>query len=380
MNAIEEIKSRVNISDLLARLGIAVDKRGYTYSIYNKGERSPSLKVNPNKNSYRCFSAGVGGDVIRFYCDYFGVSVATAIKELKEMFSIGTVGNHKETVQRIEAPIKTIPAAKYELLTESEKETFEERAAIIEHEGKLDKIDAEKLAMEFIIKLRDETRSNIYEAMFNYCVKDFNLKTLNYLLSDKRKLHSDSIERFRLFGIKSVSNTISFLKDNFNEDELKISGLFSNKGFFIPSFHRVAIPYLKNGLITYLRFRYFDKQGNDVPLGNFGKYIGVSGLSSRRLFNEDVLKTLPYNSDIFICEGEFDTIKLSEINCNAVGVAGVGNFPNNAVQLLSSYNIFLVFDNDTAGEKGVADVSGLFNKPVKQVLIKNFKDVTELLK
>jgi hypothetical protein len=63
-------------------------------------------------------------------------------------------------------------------------------------------------------------------------------------------------------------------------------------------------------------------------------------------------------ADVYICEGEWDTIALAwlfkklDTNSVAVGVPGASIFKNEWIELFANRRVFLLHDNDTAGENG----------------------------
>jgi DNA primase len=380
---IDEIKSRIGILDLASRLGLKVNSSGFTFSIY-KEEKSPSLKLYPKTNSFFDFSTNQGGDLIKLYQDYYNITTKEAIKELTEIFNL-TGSSANSTINRsMEQPKELIPGNQdnsFNLL-ESEKEYFEERSAIIEHEGKYTRKQAEVYTYELIKQQREEIQKRIFNDLYSYCMLEgIEENSYNYLTGKERGLAKSTINFFKLFSIHSVKKTVEYLRSNFNKDELTISGLFTAKEFFVFTYHRIVIPYIENEEIKYLRGRYFYK-GSSKPV-NFGKYIGLSNtsntLTSKRLFNIDILKQLSPYLQLVICEGEFDCMVFNQIGFNAVAIAGVGNFPKGLIPLLHNYDVYLCFDNDEAGKKAITEISSLFSKPIKQLKLKNYKDISELV-
>lgn len=268
-------------------------------------------------------------------------------------------------------------------LTESEKELFEERAAIQQFEGNLSKEDSEKAALNFIGSKRKEIRSNIFNAMHRHETEaGFYKGSFEYLTGSKRNLKPETISN-KLFTISNPKKTIDFLRSHFTKEENNLCGLFSQKGFFIFTYHRIIIPYFENDKIQYLRGRYYYK-GSSTPKDKFGKYIGLSnfygGLNAKRLYNVDILKSLPANSNIYLSEGEFDCMVLNQNGFPSVAVPGITNFPKEIIPYLENFKINIVFDNDEAGQNAAYKIGSLFNKPVKIIRLKNYKDISEFAK
>jgi len=372
-NYIEEIKARYNILDFVNDVGLKPNSSNFIYSIY-KEEKTPSLKLYPKTNTFKCFATGSSGDVLKFYCDYYRVDIKQAIKELAEKLNIANQNyNKKKSV-----PFKTILPVKYELL-KSEVEYFEERTGIIQYNNDIITAEAKELAFNDVLGQRRQKQIELFEGLYQFCnKKGLDSVIYDYLISGKRGLNEKTIKQFRLFTIHSVKETIEYLKDTFPREQIFLSGLFKNK-FFLFTKHRLLIPYIENNKIVYLRGRYFYK-GN-YQTDKF-KYTSVNNwsktLSPKRFYNQDLLtKTKPFQ-DLIVCEGEFDCMIANQYGANAIGIAGTGNFPTDKISLLDKFNIYLAFDNDEAGAKAVKNISKLFNRPIKQIILKNHKDLTEL--
>lgn len=376
MNLIEEIKQRTNIIDLAGSFGMKINSSGFINSFY-KEDKTASLKIYPESNSFYCFATSQGGDIIKFYQDYKRIDTKEAVKELSEWLNIGTIPYNKNNES--ERVFKTFQNSELKLLS-WEKEFYNEREAILEAETDLEQEQIKLNICDMILQMRKDTQSKIYEALyqFNYS-KVMNEDIYNYLTGKERGLTDKTISDFKLFSINSIKENIEFLKDNFEREEIILSGLFKNK-YFLFTKHRLIIPYIEAGKITYLRGRYFF-EGEFKP-ENFGKYIGLNNwtntLSPKRFFNIDILTKIRPFTDLVITEGEFDSMIVNQNNTSALGIAGVSNFPKEQIKLLDKFNIYLAFDNDSAGEKAVQDVSKLFSKPIKQIVLKNHKDFSEL--
>lgn len=376
---IEEIKTQINILMLAKMLGLNVNKSGFIKSIY-KEEKNPSLKLYPNTNSFFCFSTNQGGDIVKFYMDYFNLSFSQAIQELSKLISKRkTIRTLLTTHQKNQIKLYSNTNNKL-ILLESEKEYFEERAAIIEYEGKLSKRDAEIYTYTLIKQKRNQIQTNIYEQLYNFCNNNINTAAFEYLMSKKRGLKLNTIKYFKIFTINDVKKSIEYLKDNFTNDELIISGLFTQDNFFIFTYHTIVIPYIEEGKINYLRGRFFYNNSSDPK--KYGKYISLynfsKNLNSKRFYNIDLLYKINPHHDIVITEGEFDCMIFNQWGINSIGVPGVSNFPIDNINKLQFFNVYICFDNDSAGQLAVKKIAKYFNNPIKIIKIKNFKDITEV--
>ncbi|RJP68546.1 MAG: toprim domain-containing protein [Ignavibacteriales bacterium] len=376
-NQIAEIKSRITFNYLLNRIGIKIFPGNFILSIY-KEEKTPSLKIYPVSNSFYCFATNKGGDIIKFYADYFNLEQKQAIKELASICGINS--DHNVFHYRKEPTEATSLKVCYNLL-DSEKELFEERASVLEFESHINKPEAEAISIIEILNRRRSIQRKIFNAIYEYCIrKGIDERAYKYLTSKERGLTEESIKQFKLFSIHSVRETIEYLRDNFYRDEIIISGLFSKK-YFLFTKHRIIIPYIENNEIAYLRGRYFF-EGETKPVKT-GKYISCNNwsltLSPKRFFNIDLLTRLKPFDSLLITEGEFDCIITQQNSINSIAIAGVSNFPKNQIDLVKYYDLYLALDNDIAGEKALEEITSLFDKPIKAIKLKHHKDLTELL-
>jgi DNA primase len=370
---IQKIKENLDIVELAKGFGLMPNKNNFIYSIY-KEENIPSLKLYTDTNSFFDFSTGRGGDVITFYAGCRNIDIDRAIHELTESKSVINFKRHFKSKRKEENKLDRVGLQSLKLF-EAEAEYFEEIAGVMEYCNCSSKQYAEQLALKTILLDRIEYQKLIYEELEKFC-SGVDEEVLSYLTGPKRGLTEEIIKNFRLFSIDDLTNTIKYLKDNFPPHQLQISGLFNERGNFVFGYHRLIIPYTKNGQIVYLR-------GRKLDMFDGCKYIGLcnyaQNLSARRFFNEDLLNVTPYGSELIITEGEFDCVRATQEGIPAIGIPGVNNFPKNKSKLLKNHKIFLAFDNDLPGLKGMKEVTNIIGKPTKAIILKNHKDLTEHL-
>jgi DNA primase catalytic core len=330
MNIIEEIKNRINIIDLANEFGLQPTRNNFIFSIY-KNETNRSLKLYPETNSFYCFAAGEGGDLIKFYEDYKKIDNKEAIMQLAKELGLDN-GNGKHA----------------SLFKKKRDDTIE-------------------------YKISGERRVEIYHALENFC-NGVDEITFQYLTGPKRGLTEETIKRFRLFSIKNANETIDYLITSFHLNELKASGLFNEDGRFVFTKHKLIIPYLEGNNIIYLRGRILPEDENEKT----GKYIGLARQKAKRLYNMNALTNLKEWADLLILEGEFDTIVAQQQGFKAVGVPGIHNFPEEVKDMLNKYDLIICFDNDEAGRKGIKDIVTKVERSVNALILKNHKDLTEL--
>lgn len=374
MSLIEEIKNRINIKDLVSELGIKIYKNDFIYSIY-KTERTPSLKIYPESNSFYCFSTGKGGDVINFYADYKRIELKEAVKELDIRAGL----DYKES-QKIKVKSKKIlkrnRIEKRITILKSEKEFFDEKAGIYEFYAGVEKRKAEILAMGELMNERKELQLLVYESFEKFCF-GLDEEAFDYLIGKNRGLKPDTIKRFRLFSIKDQKQTIEYLQDCFTKDQLLIAGMINKKRHFVFALHKLIIPYLENNKITYIRGRIL---GTNERMSKYISLTNYSGnLSLKRFFNINVLNRSRPDEKLIISEGEFDTMILEQEGFAAIGVPGVTNIPVDQMDLVNKYNLYLAFDSDDAGELAMQKITNLLNRPIKAIKLKQHNDITELI-
>src|SRR3989339_1453238 len=86
---VEEVKSKVDIVEIIGEK-VALKKAGRHF----KGlcpfhsEKSPSFIVSPERQSFKCFGCGEGGDVYSFLQKYEGMSFLEALESLAKRVGI----------------------------------------------------------------------------------------------------------------------------------------------------------------------------------------------------------------------------------------------------------------------------------------------------
>src|SRR5947209_5929765 len=78
-----EVKSRLNIVDVIGET-VQLRKAGTTYKgiCPFHGEKTPSFTVTPNRESWKCFGCGLGGDVFSFVMQRDSVPFPDALRTL----------------------------------------------------------------------------------------------------------------------------------------------------------------------------------------------------------------------------------------------------------------------------------------------------------
>ena len=81
--SIETLKDRIDILDVVSS-HIELTKKGASYKACCPfhGEKTPSFTVNTQRQTFKCFGCGAGGDAIQFVIDYKKLSYIQAIESI----------------------------------------------------------------------------------------------------------------------------------------------------------------------------------------------------------------------------------------------------------------------------------------------------------
>lgn len=82
------IVQSVSMQAAAERYGLNPDRRGWCCCPFHS-EKTPSLKIYPDAGGFYCFGCGMGGDVLTFAEQLFGLKPVDAAKRLDADFSLG---------------------------------------------------------------------------------------------------------------------------------------------------------------------------------------------------------------------------------------------------------------------------------------------------
>lgn len=94
----ETIKETAPIVEVAQHYGLSVNRAGFTLCPLH-GEKSPSLKLYPNTNTFHCFGCGAGTSVIDLTAALQGVPPIQAAKHLDAMYSLRLFNDKPLTAQ-----------------------------------------------------------------------------------------------------------------------------------------------------------------------------------------------------------------------------------------------------------------------------------------
>ena len=309
--AVEQIKEKLDIVDVISKY-VVLKKAGRNFQglcpFHN--EKTPSFVVTQDKQIFKCFGCGEGGDVFTFLMKINNQTFAEVIEE--QASNLG-----------IELP-KT--NSKNSAIYKAEKERL---------------YDAMEMAARFF-------RNNL----------ESNQKALEYL--EKRGINETAIGAFSLglapkgnFELKNYLTNLGF-----TIDELSKAGLVYEKDnvFFDRFKNRIMIP-IKNINSNTIAFG-----ARAIVEGQMPKYINSPESliynKSSVLFGLNKAKDAIAKQDsVIFMEGYFDVISahLGGIE-NAVATCGTA-LTSQHIKLISRYSpsrrIYLAFDTDSAGKKAI---------------------------
>ena len=334
-NAIEEIKSRCNIVDVIGSV-VNLKRGGSSYMaccpFHN--EKTPSFSVSESKQFYHCFGCGESGDVISFVQKYYNISFGEAVEKLAAQYGV--------TIEREDSAVSR------------------QRAEMLE---------VNRLAAKYFY---GNIKSN---------------KSPGYKYITGRGLTDETIRSFGLgYALDDWSGLVNYLKQSkVSEDTMVELGLASRNG------KRVYDKYRNR-----LMFPIIDTRGKIIGFGGriIGegepKYLNSSESTvfkkKNNLFGLNMAKeAIQREGYAFLVEGYMDMVSLYQNGVQNV-VASLGTaLTDNQAKLLKRYcsKVILCYDADAAGIKAAIrgiDILRAADMEVKVLHVENAKDPDEYVK
>ena len=346
-NLKEQLLNQINILDLAKQLGLNPNKDNFIKSIY-KEEKSPSLKLYPQTNTYKCYSTGQGGDIFELY----------AVTQ-----NLDSKNNFKQILDEL-AGLYGILEDKPVLNTQK-LETLNPKT-----EYKITKIDGQKY-------------SQIYQKLIEICPVTGD--GLAYLVN--RGFNPEFLKSKLIGYIKKNDYTRinDILKAKFGQEDLQKSGLFNESGKFKGYLNSIIIPYL-NALKQpeNLQFRMLE------PL-NGQKYLFLKNIQKIPYGLDELMDNIDFtiSSNIYFTEGVFDCLQIQQIDGNAIALTSAGDSKlisdEHLKEIIRTHtNLILAFDNDDAGQNLTQEFGKrLFKLGARNILTKplpqGIKDINEYL-
>ena len=301
---INRVLEEVDILDVISQY-VDLKKRGKNYFGLSpfRSETKPSFSVAPDKNMWYDFGSAQGGSAVQFLVEYEKISFPEAVRSLAEKYGIE------------------------------------------------------------IIELGDKEQNNLYDQLYEIhelaCIyfennlKDKSVKKAkNYLTG--RNFDDNIIDKFRIgFAPDKWDNLLKELKDKFDENLLKKSGLFSEskKGPLIDRFrNRIMFPFFSlSGKIIGFSGRSLSEE-EDVKYLNSPETL----LFEKSKIFYGSYQTLPNirkQNFAILVEGQTDFLRLVEQGFdNVLATSGTAFSSKHAIALKKYTNrVILCYDSDNAG-------------------------------
>jgi DNA primase len=311
-DAVEQIKSKIDIIDLISRYVPTLKKAGSSWvglCPFHK-EKTPSFHVNQQDQYFKCFGCGASGDIFTFYQDIEKVDFKEALSQLAQ-----------------EAGVEISNSS-------TDKQSKKIRDRILE--------------------------ANLLTAKFyNYILNTHKLGEAGRQYAVKRGLTGEIISKFSIGYAPDTRHSLMnfLLSKNFKIQELVDFGLLVERnGDYIDKFrHRLMQPI-------------FSIRGQVI--GFSGRYIGQNSTAPKYLNSPETvvykknetlyslyhaLDYIKQTQEVIIVEGNIDILSSHRVGVGNI-VAPLGtSFTEQQAKLLKRYTdrILICFDSDSAGVKAL---------------------------
>ena len=318
---VDRIRHEVNIIDIISQY-VDLQKRGKNY--FGKcpfhDERTPSFTVEANKQFYKCFSCGRGGNVFNFLMELEGFSFPRAVEEVSRRGHV-TVDFDFSTIH------------------ESNKSHYNEK-------------DKE------LLKVHEALKDLYHYLLMNTKAGEAGL---NYL--KERGLSLETLENYQI-GWSPVDNAMSYqhlLNKGFSEESIEGSGVFvgppqERRDRFAG---RIVFPLMNVfGDVVGFSGRILPTKSEESDELSVAKYLNSPETSIFKkghfLFNLNFAKEeVRRQKQLILFEGFMDVIHAAEAGVK-YGVASLGtSLTDDQIQLLYRYTkqMTIAYDGDAPGQK-----------------------------
>lgn len=323
MSSIEEIKSRIDILDLVSEAGVKLRRSGRNYTgfcPFHDNKRTPAFVVWPESGTWRCFGeCNEGGDIFKFLMKKEGIDFKEALQRLAERAGV--------TLERLQ-PERPEQREEYERL----RRLLEDAVQFYRHH--LLNTPAGKSALDYLL--------------------------------EKRKLTPQTIETWGLgYAPQGYETALKhFTAKGYSEQDLIDAGLLSvieEQGSPRRAFdrfrHRIMIPIRdENGRMAGFGARIHP----DDPKTEQAKFINTAETpifsKGRLLYGLDrARKPIRAADQAVIVEGYLDVIAVHQAGFeNVISPMGTA-LTEDQLRLLKRFTrkIVLALDPDAAGQKAV---------------------------
>lgn len=341
---VKEIKQRADIVDIISYYLNSVQKKGRRYVAMCPfhDDHDPSLQINKENQTFKCFVCGTGGDVFTFVQEYDKCSFTEAILKVCDIIGFDDPRLHKKVYVK---PVDTNLVPIYNCLTEIQKYYS---YGLTTEEGKIarDYLDNRHLSQE------QRTKFGL-----GYALKDGKI-TIQYLQQ-------------KGFSLKNIEDTgIAFAQLNGMND--------SNSG-------RLIFP-IKDESGQVVGFSARRMVEDDTA-----KYINSPETKvftkSKILYNYHLAKqTAKHDGYIYLVEGFMDVFALDSIGITSCVALMSTKLTNHHIDLLRKLNVEvrLCLDGDNPGQEAMMKIMTQLDEaklPYRLVSIPHeVRDPDEILK
>ena len=315
---IEEIRSRNNIVEVISSYVPDLRRRGSTFKCccpFHK-EKTPSFTVNEERQVFKCFGCGIGGDVFKFVQEYDKVDFIGAIQILADRVGIEVVDDNKRAEKT---------GGKEVLLK------LHADAAAYYHQNLLKGKDGE--ACRRYLNERD-----LPEEM----IKDFQV---GYASDDWEGLYSRA------------------KKKGYSNEDMKKAGLVTEKKKCYDRFrNRLMFPICDSiGRVIGFSGRVIDKGEKSAKYVNSPETLIFHKGNVLFAFDK-ARKEIVEKRQVVVVEGQIDAMRCHQAGLNNVVASQGTALTEQHARLIKRYadEVILVFDADNAGVKAALSTSELF--------------------
>ena len=342
MNILEETR-KVDIVQVVQDLGIKIQEHRKILCPFHE-EKTPSLYLYPNSNTYYCFGCGRHGDVIHFYAGFTKLEYKQAMHELAFQYVPGYLRKGAAPPARTTPPRPETPA---DQLPDTKEYQY------------------------------DTLHTEIFEAFKSYCESlddtEISAQAIRYL--HERGFTDYTLRIFGIFIVKDYHAANGFLRSRFATADLRACGLYNEKDNLVFYKHPIIIPYFQKERIIFLQGRLIGAPIDRTPRYQFLSSVPIP------LFNSDLLPKVRTGKVVYLTEGAFDCMTLVQQGLPAVSLGSVTLFKKEWAKLFRRFEICFWFDNDPAGQNAAKAYREIFEQAGisahERQLKEGFKDVNE---
>jgi len=281
-------------------------------------EKTPSFVVNPNKNIFKCFGCGKGGDSVSFIMEHEKFTFPEALRYL---------------------------AQKYHIDVEETQVSTEEKQVLDEKESLL-------IALNYAAKFYQTQLTETEDG-----------KAIGLSYFKERGFLDDTIQTFQLGYSPDSFDTFynQAIKDGYNEEILLKAGLIKEKNGKHYDFFRdrVMFPIFNvSGKVVAFGGRMLKSAKSDNPNVYNPKYINTAETDvyhkSQVLYGISHAKSEIRKHDVcYLVEGYTDVISLYQAGIKNVVASSGTALTKEQVQLIKRFtqNMVILYDGDAAGIK-----------------------------